>query len=92
MGPKFRTGWSISSFFLSSAWFVSVIRWSVLLHNPYWLNKFRFYRVFVIDQLDVTILISLFTLYMFRTILVHHQEICYVWHAGLTKVCGVLVG
>jgi hypothetical protein len=40
--------------------------------------------MFDIDQLDVTIFIPLFTLYMFRTILVHHQEICYVWHAGLT--------
>jgi hypothetical protein len=34
--------------------------------------------MFVIDQLDVTIFIPLFTLYMFRTILVHHQEIFYV--------------
>jgi hypothetical protein len=41
-------------------------------------------RMFVIDQLDVTIFIPLFTLYMFRTILVHHQEICYARHAGLT--------
>jgi hypothetical protein len=47
--------------------------------------------MFVIDQLDVTIFIPLFTLYMFRTILIHHQEICYVRHAGLTKVCGALV-
>jgi hypothetical protein len=46
--------------------------------------------MFVIDQLDVTIFNPLFTLYMFRTILVHHQ-ICYVRHAGLTKVCGALV-
>jgi hypothetical protein len=36
--------------------------------------------MFVIDQLDVTIFIPLFSLYMFRTILVHHQEICYVRH------------
>jgi hypothetical protein len=47
--------------------------------------------MFVIDQLDVTIFIPLFSLYMFRTILVHHQEIWYVRHAGLTKVCGALV-
>jgi hypothetical protein len=47
--------------------------------------------MFVIDQLDVTIFIPLFSLYMFRTILVHHQEICYVRHAGLKKVCGALV-
>jgi hypothetical protein len=40
--------------------------------------------MFVIDQLDVTIFIPLFSLYMFRIILVHHQEICYVRHAGLT--------
>jgi hypothetical protein len=50
-------------------------------------------RMFVIDQLDVTIFIPLFTLYIFRTILVHHQEICYVRHAGLTKCvvrwCGI---
>jgi hypothetical protein len=44
--------------------------------------------MFVIDKLDVTIFIPLFTLYMFRNIIVHYQEICYVRHAGLTKVCG----
>jgi hypothetical protein len=48
-------------------------------------------NVLVVNQLDVTILISLFTLYMLRTILVHHQEFCYVRYAGLTKVCGALV-
>jgi hypothetical protein len=47
--------------------------------------------VLVINQLDVTILISLFTLYKFRTILVHHQEFRYVRDVGLTKVCGALV-
>jgi hypothetical protein len=31
--------------------------------------------MFVIDQLDVTIFIPLFSLYMFRTILVHHQSL-----------------
>jgi hypothetical protein len=36
----------------------------------------------VINQLDVT----LFTLHMFRTILVHHQQFCFVRHAGLTEV------
>jgi hypothetical protein len=49
-----------------------------------------FVYVLVINQLDVTLLISLFTLYMFRTILVHHQDFCFVRHAGLTKVCGAL--
>jgi hypothetical protein len=47
-------------------------------------------HVLFINQLDVTLFTSLFTLYMFRTILVHHQEFCFVRHAGLTKVCGVL--
>jgi hypothetical protein len=47
--------------------------------------------VLAIIQLDVTLFISLFTLYMFRNILVHHQEFCFVRHAGLTKVCGALV-
>jgi hypothetical protein len=47
-------------------------------------DKHQMKWVLVINQQDVTFIISLFILYMFRTILVHHQEFYFVWHAGLT--------
>jgi hypothetical protein len=44
---------------------------------------------FIINQRDVTFLTSLFILYMFRTVLVHHQEFYFVMYAGLTGMCGL---
>jgi hypothetical protein len=43
----------------------------------------------IINQQDVTFLTSLFILYMFRTVVVHHKEFYFVWHDGLTK-CAVV--
>jgi hypothetical protein len=60
---------------------------SMVLRTEYDIHRDQY--VLVINQLDVTLFISLFTLYMLRAILVHHQEFCFVRHAGLTKVCGV---
>jgi hypothetical protein len=61
-------------------------------------DKFTFFQtlaetispqVFINNQRDVTFLISLFILYMFRTVLVHHQELYFVMYAGLTGMCGL---
>jgi hypothetical protein len=41
-------------------------------------------KAYIINQRDVTFLISLFILYMFRTVLFHYQEFCFVMYAGLT--------